>query len=315
MNDIRQADHSGGCGNGRGVRPVGSIGLPGRREGAAGFSARHAAQLREAIAVARRIDPGRSDHEAISALLLAWFWRPVCPGQAREPGLAGRLRAAHAGFGNERSGAGHDPAVTGWRDELTVDGWWRTWGDGWRVDRPPADTVLVHAGLPVTGCAEMVHRVTSLLLDTDVRWLFEVALRPDVRRRSATAILALDPRALSGPGTLAAARSAVQLLSERSRAIRVPLSRRLSPGVAVTVTAGGHPDFAAHRTSLVGNALLGQGRHLLARHRPFSAVASEFDGAGIEAGSPYRTRGQVWLEPLLDELAAHASENADSPAS
>ena len=234
-------------------------------------------QLRHAVELAARVRDRGQRIALAPELYRTWFnpvvARPVEPGRSWRP-LVGLYRSAHAGSSARILTDG--VAMVDRHDVIGRDGWWRTWGDGWRPTHSRQHCVrIVMTPLP-DALPEFVSTVTTALIDDPAPWM--LACATDVRRlrRSGGAVLHVaDPAIVTG--------ALIESLAPTLRATRPPLCLPLAPGLGLAEYPDNGMSFGEHRCHLIALALRTRG----ARRAPLQAIAEVFASHGIDPRAPH----------------------------
>ncbi|HWI70872.1 MAG TPA: T3SS effector HopA1 family protein [Baekduia sp.] len=270
------------------------------------------AQLAEALALGAGADADRLYAEWYARPLRPFAVPASCP-----PDLTEALRAADAGSGLwedgwrvERAGTrghavvrrgaevrlleridytplarpgllprrGDEVAVTGRRDRVDGDGWWRTAGRSWSWAAPPSGLVRLYFNMDLAGLPALIARLTGLLAGEPEPWLVKCATDPATHARADATIAYLTPEsATRWAGALVAC-------AHGARNTVPPLTLAVAPGLSAAFDPGPSESFGTHRCGLIAEA-----------PATVEAIATRFDRDDIDVLRPWARRD----DPLL----------------
>lgn len=165
-----------------------------------------------------------------------------------------------------------------------VDGWWRTWGGGWRPTTDEAeDAPNPYSRLYIKPDAQrivpLIHRITQVLIaDEKLRWQIKAAAHPESLNRPDAIVVYLgdDDFEVLKPRLTAAVEGCV-------RAGRPPLTASLGPGLGWAQDPGGGISFGERCCQTLAAAFAVMPRE----GDPLRAVTEEFRRVGLRPEAPH----------------------------
>jgi hypothetical protein len=212
----------------------------------------------------------------------------------------GRPRAMLAGdychaSASARSGlaprVGEQLLVVRRQDAPPAEGWWRTWGGGWRPSEPPEALTRLYLAAEPVRVLELIGRLTATLQELATPWLLKVAAehaalgRPDavvVYLRSAD--LGDAPESAPLVGSLASCASGLV------RDVRPALTSSIGRGVALAEDPADGRSFGERLSALVAAALIAP---RASSEEPRQVLVAALRAAGLDPVRPHlRPRSQ-----------------------
>ncbi len=153
---------------------------------------------------------------------------------------------------------GHDPAVGSLVRTLArggahvAEGWWRTWGGGWRPSTAtvPDRVSRIYLAPRADRLTGMVRRLTAVLDEAGLPWLVKAGTDPATLSRADGVVVYLPDEALTGVGALL-----VSLIGGLVADRQPPLTCRLAPGIAWAHDPGDGDSFGQSRCAVLAAAL------------------------------------------------------------
>ena len=192
--------------------------------------------------------------------------------------------------GSDRAGlapqVGERLLVVRRQDAPPAEGWWRTWGGGWRPSAPPAALTRVYLAAEPDRVLELVGRLTRILLERAEPWLLKApADRRALGRPDAVVIYLPSSELAAGPGAsdavVALASCAAGLVRDARPALSLPLAR----GVALAEDPAGEESFGESVSGIAARALVSEREHPAAES--LDALAAALATAGMDPARPY----------------------------
>jgi hypothetical protein len=190
--------------------------------------------------------------------------------------------------GSERSGlaprVGEQLLVVRRQDAPPAEGWWRTWGGGWRPSEPPEALTRLYLAAEQERVLELISRLTATLQELATPWLLKAAAeraalsRPDavvVYLRSSD--LGDAPESAPTIGTLASCASGLV------RDVRPALTYSIGRGVALAEDPADGRSFGERQSALVAGALIARADGKDSRQ----ALVAALRAAGLDPVRPH----------------------------
>ncbi len=237
-------------------------------------------QLRHAVRLAGRTVARNARTAVAPELYRSWFNPMVGP--AVEPArpqvpLAGLYRRAHAGSCSRVLLDG--VATVDRRDVIARDGWWRTWGYGWRPAESRRESIRIVMTPRPDALAQLITAITAVLLDEPAPWLLACATDSRRLRRGGGAVLHL-------PHCSPLTAELVRAVAPHLRPVTPPLCLPVGFGLGLADDPDNGMSFGESRCHLIALALRGR----RAREAPLRAIADVFRSHGIDPARPYLSR-------------------------
>jgi hypothetical protein len=171
------------------------------------------------------------------------------------------------------------------QDAPPAEGWWRTWGGGWRPSDPPEALTRLYLAVEPARVLELIGRLTAVLQELATPWLLKAAAeqaalgRPDaVVVYLSSADLGEVPESASLIGTLASCASGLV------RDVRPALTASIARGVALAEDPADGQSFGERQSSLAAGALIaardtGEDQH--------QVLVAALRAAGLDPGRPH----------------------------
>ena len=181
---------------------------------------------------------------------------------------------------------GHEPSVGATVRTLArggahvADGWWRTWGSGWRPSSTTTPTGIsrIYLAPRTDRLTTLVRRLTAALADQGAPWQVKAGADPVTLSRADGVVVYLpdDARPTLGEVLVSLAGG---LVADR----RPPLTCSLAPGIAWAHDPGNGDSFGQTRCAVMAEALTSCGTG----EDPVAAAAAAFRRHGLDPARPH----------------------------
>jgi HopA1 effector protein family len=172
------------------------------------------------------------------------------------------------------------------QDAPPADGWWRTWGRGWRPADPPSTLSRIYLAADPDRVLELIGRLTGLLLERTEPWLLKApADRAALVRPDAVVVYLPSAELGSQPGSDAVITGLASCGAGLVRDARPALTLGLAPGVALAEDPIGEQSFGEWVSGLVAGALVSVRRDDAAGS--LAGMVAELSAAGLDPARPY----------------------------
>jgi hypothetical protein len=196
---------------------------------------------------------------------------------------------------SERSGlaprVGEQLLVVRRQDAPPAEGWWRTWGGGWRPSEPPEALTRLYFSVERARVLELIGRLTATLQELATPWLLKAAAEPAALGRPDAVVVYLRSSDLgdapeSAPLIDTLASSANGLV----RDVRPALTYSIGCGVALAEDPADGQSFGERLSVLVAGALIAS---RASGEDPHQVLVAALRAAGLDPVRPHlRPRSQ-----------------------
>jgi hypothetical protein len=212
----------------------------------------------------------------------------------------GRPRALLAGdycqSSSERQGlpprVGEQLLIIRRQDAPPAEGWWRTWGGGWRPSDPPAALTRLYLAAEPAHLIGLIGGLTAILQQLATPWLLKAAAERTALGRPDAVVVYLPSAELgdapeSAPVIGALAACATGLLEDARPALTASMCR----GVALAEDPADGQSFGERQSALVARALIAARS---TGEDPLPVLIAELRAAGMDPVRPHiRPRSQL----------------------
>jgi hypothetical protein len=197
--------------------------------------------------------------------------------------------------GSERCGlaprVGEQLLIVRRQDAPPAEGWWRTWGGGWRPSDPPAVLTRLYVAVEPAQVLELISRLTAILQELATPWLLKAAAERAALGRPDAVVVYLPSAELGdAPESARLIGAFAACAGGLVRDARPSLTYSIGPGLALAEDPADGQSFGERQSSLVAQALLaarGSGED------PHRVLIEALRVAGIDPARPHlRPRSQ-----------------------
>lgn len=162
-----------------------------------------------------------------------------------------------------------------------ADGWWRTWGGGWRPSSTTTPTGIsrIYLAPRTDRLTTLVRRLTAALVDQPAPWQVKAGADPMTLSRADGVVVYLPDAARATTGDVLIS-LAGGLVADR----HPPLTCALAPGISWAHDPGNGDSFGQTRCTVVAEALLTCGPG----DDPVASVDAAFRRHGLDPAAPHR---------------------------
>jgi hypothetical protein len=171
------------------------------------------------------------------------------------------------------------------QDAPPAEGWWRTWGGGWRPSDPPEALTRLYFAVEPARVLELIGHLTAVLQELATPWLLKAAAEQAALGRPDAVVIYLPSADLgdvgeSAPVIRALASCATGLVREERPALTAAIAR----GVALAEDPADGQSFGERHSAVVARALLEARR---AGADPHPVLVSALRAAGTDPVQPH----------------------------
>ena len=191
---------------------------------------------------------------------------------------------------SERSGlsprVGEQLLVVRRQDAPPAEGWWRTWGGGWRPSQPPEALTRLYLAVEHERVLELIGGLTATLQELATPWLLKAAAERVALGRPDAVVVYLPSSDLGdAPESAPLIRTIASCASRLVRDVRPALTYSIERGVALAEDPADGQSFGERQSSLAARALIA------ARDTgedPHQVLIAALRAAGLDPVRPHR---------------------------
>jgi hypothetical protein len=212
----------------------------------------------------------------------------------------GRPRAMLAGdychSSSERRGlpprVGEQLLIVRRQDAPPAEGWWRTWGGGWRPSDPPAALTRMYLAAEPAHVLRLIGRLTAMLQELATPWLLKTAAERAALGRPDAVVIYLPSAELGDvPESAALIGALASCATGLLRDARPALTAAICRGVALAEDPADGRSFGERQSALVAQVLISARS---SGDDPHQVLVAGLRAAGMDPVRPHiRPRSQL----------------------
>jgi hypothetical protein len=142
------------------------------------------------------------------------------------------------------------------QDAPPAEGWWRTWGGGWRPSEPPELLTRLYFSVERAQVLELIGRLTATLQELATSWLLKAAAEPAALCRPDAIVVYLQSSDLGdAPESAPLIDTLATCANGLVRDVRPALTHSIRRGVALAEDPADGQSFGERLSALVAGAL------------------------------------------------------------
>jgi hypothetical protein len=196
---------------------------------------------------------------------------------------------------SERSGlapqVGEQLLVVRRQDAPPAEGWWRTWGGGWRPSEPPEALTRLYFSVERAQVLELIGRMTARLQELATPWLLKAAAEPAALSRPDAVVVYLRSSDLgNAPESATLIHTLASSANGLVRDVRPALTYSMGRGVALAEDPADGQSFGERHSALLAGALIASRAN---GEDPCQGLVAALRAAGLDPVRPHlRPRSQ-----------------------